>query len=278
MEIFMSEAIVRVIVPSAMLILLGCSKASEQPPPREDARAAPSAALRAPEAKQGGADGAPGSGPKIETYGALFQIFHQNKTGPQVTLSSILNPKLQAVGALSESRGEVSIVDGAVWLSYPDGKGGARVENVPQSDERAMLLVAANVEGWRRVPVEEDITADDLDRKLEERAVALGVDVKQAFPVRVEGPVADLHWHVLDASKLEHHPGMSHEDHIRGAVKGTVPQGDALLVGFFSKEHHGVFTHMGSNSHFHVVLAKENISGHVDSVTIKKGATLLLPE
>lgn len=273
----MSETIVRVFVSSTMLLLLGCGKASEQPPPKEDVRAAPSAALRAPEEKQGGADKASSDASKIETYGALYQIFHQNKTGPQVTLSSILNPKLQAVGALSGSRGEVSIVDGAVWLSYPDGKGGARVENVKQSDEKAMLLVAASVEGWRRVPVEEDISADDLDRKLEERAVALGIDVKQAFPLRVEGPVADLHWHVLDPSKLEHKAGMSHEDHMRSAVKGTVPQADALLVGFFSKEHHGVFTHVGSNSHFHVVLAKENISGHVDRVTIKKGATLLVP-
>jgi acetolactate decarboxylase len=90
--------------------------------------------------------------------------------------------------------------------------------------------------------------------------------------------MANLKWHVLDGSKATGQPGGSHMDHMRMAVTGTVAQTEGRLVGFFSKTHHGVFTHMGSNSHLHAVLAKEGVSGHVDGVTLKKGAVLLLPQ
>ncbi|WP_437870158.1 hypothetical protein [Sorangium sp. So ce363] len=47
--------------------------------------------------------------------------------------------------------------------------------------------------------------------------------------------------------------------------------------GFFSKHHHGVFTHIGSNTHFHVVLPERPLMGHVDGVTLARGARVLLP-
>lgn len=253
---------------AAVLACAGCRRGAENAP--------------APEAKttQQQAVAAPATARPVEikTYGALRGIFHQGQTGPQVRLSEVAGPDVQGVGALSESRGEVTIVDGTMWLAYPDGKGGARVESVQQSDEHAMLLVTASNKQWRRVPLEEDIDDANLDAKLEAIAVAQGIDVNTAFPLRIEGPIANVKWHVLDGSKASGQPMRSHEDHMRMAVTGTVAQTEGTLVGFFSKKHHGVFTHMGSNSHLHVVLAKEGISGHVDGITLKKGAVLLLPQ
>lgn len=238
-------------------------EAAKQP---GEAREAPTAAVAA------------SAGGKVETYGALHAIFHEGQTGPQVALASVAKPTLHAVGALSEGRGEITAVDGTFWLAYPEGENGTRVESVQQSDEKAMLLVTANVAAWRRVPIEEDIANADIDARLEALLTANGADVTQAIPLRIEGPLASVEWHVLDASKAGDQPAHSHEDHQRASVRGTVPETEGTLVGFFSKQHQGVFTHMGSNSHFHVVLAKEKISGHVDGVVIKKGATLLLPQ
>ncbi len=47
------------------------------------------------------------------------------------------------------------------------------------------------------------------------------------------------------------------------------------MVGFFSKEHGGVFTKPDSHLHLHFVSTSE--SGHVDALTVPAGATLLLP-
>ncbi len=264
----MTQQMTRLFALSAVLACAGCRSGAENAPSPE-AKATQQQAVTAPATTRP---------VEIKTYGALRGIFHQGQTGPQVQLSEVAGPDVQAVGALSESRGEVTIVDGTIWLAYPDGKGSARVESVPQSEEKAMLLVTASNKQWRRVPLEEDIDEANLDAKLEAIAVAQGIDVNSAFPLRIEGPVANLKWHVLDGSKATGEPMKSHKDHMRMAVTGTVAQTEGKLVGFFSKKHYGVFTHMGSNSHLHVVLAKEGISGHVDGVTLKKGAVLLLPQ
>lgn len=271
----MADTLLRTLALSSLLAWTGCRNAAGPPPAQPETKPAPQA-VTAPAAAPAPATSS--NGVEVRTYGALRAIFHQGQTGPQVKLSDITGPDVQAVGALSDSRGEVTIVDGTIWLGYPDGENGARVEKVQQSDEQAMLLVAARNNQWRRVTLEEDIDDASLDAKLEALAAAQGVDVSKPFPMRVEGPIANLKWHVLDGSKAGPQPATSHEDHMKMAASGAVAQADGLLVGFFSKNHHGVFTHMGSNSHFHVVLAKEGITGHVDGITLKKGATLLLPQ
>jgi acetolactate decarboxylase len=264
----MADRILQALTLTTALVWAGCKNAGE-PAPAQQAQAVQQQAAPTP---------ASSNPVEIKTYGALRGIFHMGETGPQVKLSEVAGPDVQGVGALSESRGEVTIVDGTFWLAYPDGKGGARVERTQQSDEQAMLLVTASNKQWRRVTLEEDIDDANLDAKLEAIAVAQGIDVTKPFPLRVEGPIANVKWHVLDGSKATAQPAKSHEDHMRMAVTGTVPQTEGTVVGFFSKQHHGVFTHMGSNSHLHVVLAKEGISGHVDGITLKKGAALLLPQ
>ncbi|AGP38878.1 hypothetical protein [Sorangium cellulosum] len=38
-----------------------------------------------------------------------------------------------------------------------------------------------------------------------------------------------------------------------------------------------MLTHMGSNTHFHVVLPERSLMGHVDRVTLARGARVLVP-
>lgn len=60
-------------------------------------------------------------------------------------------------------------------------------------------------------------------------------------------------------------------------MQGRRDRATGVLVGFYSSQHHGIFTHHGSDTHVHVVLAEENASGHVDGVTVGRGARLRLP-
>jgi len=50
----------------------------------------------------------------------------------------------------------------------------------------------------------------------------------------------------------------------------------ATVVGFFSRNHEGVFTHSGSRAHLHVVLEKGD-SGHVDELRAGPQVKLILP-
>ena len=106
-----------------------------------------------PESPGVGSDGqnvaAPGSGPPagdspgssdvgtVVAYGALRQIFHENDLSGKVSLSDLLpDPDLYAVGALSDLRGEVTIVGGRTYLSYPLGPDSARTTRVRPAGRR----------------------------------------------------------------------------------------------------------------------------------------------
>jgi alpha-acetolactate decarboxylase len=222
-------------------------------------------------------EGAASDNGETRVFGALRALMHEGKTGPEVALSAVVpGPHTYAVGALSELRGEVTVLDDDVWLAYPNDDGTARVTKVRMSDEQAALLVVAKVGAWRRIRVDADVLADRLDEEIERLVRANGADASRPIPLIIEGTFADMGWHVIDGRKLA--AAKTHEEHAAAAARGSVGRASGTLVGFFSTRHQGVFTHMNKKTHFHAVLPKENISGHVDSVTILSGATLLVPQ
>jgi acetolactate decarboxylase len=195
---------------------------------------------------------------------------------PTVTLNRVSTSDAIGVGALSELRGEVTLYDDEVWLAYANDDGTARVSKVRASHEQAALLVVANVAAWRRIPMPSEVPFDRLDEEIERLARANGADEHRPIPLVIEGSFAGLEWHVVDGRKLA--TTSTHEQHAAAAARGSVGRSTGALVGFFSTRHQGVFTHMSKKTHFHAVLPNENVSGHVDGVTILPGATLLTPE
>jgi hypothetical protein len=212
--------------------------------------------------------------PQVRVWGALRAIMHEGKTGPQVALTqAVARPHTYAVGALESLHGEVTIVDGAVWLASRRGDGPVDVEQAGPRGQAAALLVAANVPSWRSVRVLRDIGADDLDDAIQTMARENGLDVEKPFPVLIEGRLSEAKWHVLAGVG----PGGTHDDHMRGASGGTIRDVDAVLVGFFSRHHEGVFTHMGQRTHFHVLTADHSVMGHADRAGVRRGSIMKLP-
>lgn len=212
----------------------------------------------------------------IKTYGQLRAMMHEGKTDPVVTLRDVQQPHSYALGALSGLRGEVTILSGSAWLGYPGDGDTTRVEQVASSPETAALLVAAEVPKWRDVPVAADIAWSTIDKDVEALAKQAGVDVEQPFPVLIEGELFDLKWHVIDGRRAAPGPS-SHEQHMQMAAKGGATSTRGTLLGFFSKQHQGIFTHHGENTHFHFVDVEQKLTGHVDAVSVKKGAVLKVP-
>lgn len=219
----------------------------------------------------------PGEAP-VRTYGALRAMMHDGATAAQVELAAVLGPNAYAVGALSELRGEVTIVDGRAYIAYPGEGDDIKVEEVTSSAEAAALLVSSTVAEWQTVKASEEIPFEKLDAAIEKLAQELGIDTSERFTVRIEGGLADVQWHVIDGAKATPDTVHSHEGHRRMAVRGELAESRGTLIGFFSKNDQGVFTHMGSNTHLHVVDVERGVSGHVDSVRIRQGASLSFPK
>lgn len=214
---------------------------------------------------------------RVGTYGELRRIFHEQDDSSRVTLAELTPDRwLYAVGALSGLRGEITITAGRIYTAYPVSPDSSRTEVGTKSTEGATLLVYAQVGAWIDVPIAVAIEPDDFDDRVKSLARRAGVSTDEAFPFLIVGPVADLHWHVIDGARLP--PGSSsHADHQQAAVLHERDRAHARLIGFYSERHEGVFTHMGSSTHVHCVIDAPRSSGHVDRVTVLPGATLYLP-
>jgi len=214
---------------------------------------------------------------EVLVYGALRAMIHDGQVGEMVALDTILpNPNLYALGALADLSGEITVVAGKAYLSYAVDDDSVRTDVSSQPSSGAALLVASDVPAWQTFTVERSIGYEDLEDMLAELAVEAGMNVEERVPFLLRGKFEDLQWHVIEGSRLASH-GSSHQDHLEAATKMERDRAMATLIGFFSQNDQGVFTHMGSTIHIHCVLHEPLSTGHVDHVTIPKGATVEFP-
>jgi acetolactate decarboxylase len=214
---------------------------------------------------------------EVWVHGALRAMLHEGRTGAIVSLDSLLpNPDLYALGALADLAGEVTVVGGKAYLSYPDGADASRTETAARTTAAAALLVGAEVPAWNRVVTERRIRFEDLDVEIAELATSTGVGLQGRFPFLIEGDFEDLHWHVIDGRRLGA-GAASHQDHEAAAVHVELARASGTLLGFYSESDQGVLTHMGSKTHIHCALDAPLSTGHVDGVTLPAGTRVAFP-
>ena len=253
-------------LPLLLILLLGASCTKTATQVRSPAPAQP-VALSTPEPFT----------TAVTVHGALREIMHMGRTDRRVDLAPMIGRAgLYGLGALEGLGGEVTIWDGQLWLSTPDGQGGAVAGRHQGTTSGATLLVSAEVDRWQERPISQAVPFDQLDAFIEREARAAGVNVAEAFPFRIEGSPTRLDWHVIDGSKIPS-DAHGHEAHMRTAVRGSLTARPVQILGFYSPKHHAIFTHHDTNTHAHVIVATPAISGHVDHVDISVGSKLFLP-
>ena len=206
---------------------------------------------------------------RVQWQGAL-RNFHHGDVGGKVALEPLADwTSLYAVGPLANLEGEVTVVDGQWYLTRVQGDEMV-TERVATGE--AGFLVWSAVEKWQE-PVILDSPIDslrELDRVVDRLARDRGLDAERPFPFLLVDTVSDLAVHVLAPSDQ---PGAGHLD---SALKTSRDDEAVTLLGFFSRQHAGVFTHRGSWIHLHALLP-DGHAGHVDEIRLKPPAKLLLP-
>ena len=81
--------------------------------------------------------------------------------------------------------------------------------------------------------------------------------------------------HVLDKRDGERHTPERHE---AAKVRFTLEDRAAVILGFYSTAHRGIFTPADADVHMHLKTADDRISGHVERVRLAAGARLGFPE
>jgi hypothetical protein len=214
------------------------------------------------------------SGPhafSIQSFGAFRNLMMQGDFSSKVALADIMAMQpTTGVGAVSDARGEITILDGKLIVTY--GK-----ENMPASkDEGAALLATGTVDTWQMIPVETNIEPAKVEAYLAGIAKAHGIDPDKSFPFQLTGTLAPYVMHI-NASQSGGPYGMGRPMAITVERKGDEIPG--RVAGFYvSSVLMGVVTHGGERTHSHWVAMDDHETAHLDLWGIKAGSQLMLPK
>lgn len=205
----------------------------------------------------------------LKIYGSLQQIMHANDTSEKVRLNQ-MGPlfKVYGLGVVAGLDGEILILDGETYITRVWKTSLATDKS---TDVGAALLVMTSVEAWDTLVIDKDLPSlKDLENYLPEE---MGRDIQSAIPYLILSSHSEIRWHVVSSpanvSDMQNHKDLG----ISGKFKGS-----ALVLGFYSKNHEGVFTHKGHITHMHFQSADRLYAGHVDEIMLNQGDKLLIPK
>jgi acetolactate decarboxylase len=227
------------------------------------------------------------------SFGDVRRVVRDHDVAPKVTLGAVLeSPHAYGLGSLSELRGEIVIIDGKAWLSYPPRSlkqttlstdnpfsEPIRVKTEGVADEKAAFLVATHVDpaAWTKVELPEGLSSKNLEATLIREARAHGLKDRDLV-FRATGTFETLTLAIVDGRRFP--PGPGSEEILKAAnvtlqVSGG---GTGELVGFYTRANESPFTHPGSHAHTHAVVPRgqRGAAGHAQEFVMKPGAVLWL--
>jgi acetolactate decarboxylase len=201
----------------------------------------------------------------------MRQVMWEGKLEGQVNLDT-LNPKKRLYGLGPETylTGELLIDDGVVYVSRVTSDSTMVVKQT--TEVSAPFFVYAHVDDWRSRSLPDSVrTLGQLEHFLD-LATKGG---KRPFAFKLEGEVqkAVIHVQNLTEGTTVSSPQQAH----LGQTNYTIQNAPVSIIGFFSTEHQGVYTHHDSFVHMHLITEDKQLMGHLDEASF--GAmTLYLPE
>jgi len=207
----------------------------------------------------------------VRVLGEMRRMFTVRDIGPNVDLAQVnKEPHLYALGPLAGLKGEITVVDGQVFVSKANGK-----KPIVTIDPhiKSVFLVYASVPAWRSVDIPESVrTEKDLATFVESQ---LPKDTRSAF--LVEGNALTARYHIQNYKGSA--KALTHEAHDAAKVFLELTNATVELVGFFTNREGdgGSFVHMGQTTHIHIISKDRKQMGHLESITLAPGARLLLP-
>lgn len=180
----------------------------------------------------------------------------------RIRLDTIL-PRLHlyGLGPAENLTGEIVILDGHPYYGTVKAPGEMRVTET--YNEKAAFFVYTHVADWIEYSLPDSV--QDI-KQLEDYLKTITQIRKQPFVFRLEGMIPFSMVHILDlpAGSVVKKPAQLKKAKVYHRLSNV----KADIVGFFSTQHEGVFTHKGSYIHMHLVTADKLKMGHVDHLQI----------
>ena len=210
---------------------------------------------------------------KVNYRGALRNFMHGNDLSAKLDLDTLRDrPYLYGLGARENLKGEILIWSGEPVVSLVRD---SQVLVDHSFDHRAALFVWSEVEKWEAFAVPDTVnTYSSLEAFIAHQAAGNSLwSLSAPFPFRLRGE-ATLDWHVIDWPPDD--SVHTHEKHRTSGPHGTLQNQKVEVLGFYSTEHTGIFTHHTTNMHLHFRTLDNTLAGHVDDLAPRQ-MVLYLP-
>lgn len=215
-----------------------------------------------------------GQGYVLRFIGSQRDTIMHGKVAAAVDLRTLAATRhLYAIGPIEQLRGEITIIDSRPALARVAADGAVKVAE--SFEAGAPFLVWAEVPAWRTIPIPAEVrTSRDLEAFVPRAAAAAGLAPERPLPFLIQGSNDRIDFHILNRIGDEPHDA---EKHKQIQVPFALKRVEAIVVGFYSQSHRGIFTTMDSAIHIHFQTPDNGASGHIQDLEIAAGAMLSLP-
>lgn len=208
--------------------------------------------------------------PSTNIVGAMKNVMWKGELGPSIKLDTISNKNgLYGLGPESYLTGELLILNGQSYVSRVTSDSTMTVLKTDKVS--APFFVYANVTQWHEIRLDSTIkTIKDIERIITKETATF----KKPFAFKLTGTVskADIHIQNLPSGTSVSSPQEAHQGQTNYELKNE----KVTIVGFYSTDHKGIFTHHDTSIHLHLLNQDQNKMGHLDAVEIDQ-MTLYLP-
>lgn len=206
----------------------------------------------------------------INTVGAMKQVMWSGELFGKIRLDTISKREgLYGLGPESYLTGEILINNGTTYVSRVTSDSSMEVLKINSAS--APFLVYGNATEWKDITVPLDVkTIPSLEKFITEQVNGM----KLPLVFRLTGKVneATIHIQNLPKGSLVSSPKEAHV----GQTNYDIYEEEVEIIGFYSTEHKGVFTHHDTNMHMHLMTTDEQKMGHLDRLN-GMNLTLHLP-
>jgi len=213
--------------------------------------------------------------PEVKAVSAMKKVMMGQDLSPHVYWDTLPKTHLYAVAPLGRIEGEITVIDGTMYVSTVDENNRVTLSN--NWNIKSPFVVYANISEWVSFDIDVNLNnEDDLQQLIEQVARKNGYDLNQAFAFRVLADFQKVNYHIISKplDELEH----NHELHNKAKKHFHLENVQGELLGFYSQHHEGVFTHKGHFIHTHFLDDLKQNMGHVESIVVHGKVKILLPK
>jgi len=209
----------------------------------------------------------------VQVAGAMKNVMWKGELAGTINLDTIKDKNgLYGLGPVEYLTGELLIIDGKSYVSTVTSDSTMEVNE--NYKVKAPFLVYANQTDWNIEDLPSEIkTIKELEEFIDKKTL----NYKRPFVFKLIGQVDSAKIHIQNLPKGT--KVSSPEEAHQGQKNYLLENSKVEIVGFFSTEHKGIFTHHDSNIHMHLITTDRNKMGHLDKVFFGNGSIkLYLPK